>query len=116
MSVIGRFLQAVENKDEDTLNELVHDDYKFIPHIKGVEFGKRDMVSICMSDSFTRNESRIVYENDEIAIDHAFVTFANGSTPEAVISVHQISEGKIMSTETGATPLDEGYSLVGSDE
>ena len=88
MSVIERFLNAVENKDEDTLNEFVHDDYKFTPHIKGVEFGKRDMVSICMSDSFTRNESRIVYENDEIAIDHAFVTFANGSTPEAVMRMH----------------------------
>ena len=91
-------------------------DYKFTPHVNKQSFSKSDMVSICLSDSFTRNESRIVYENDEIAIDHAFVTFANGSTPEAVISVHRISEGKIMSTETGATPLDEGYSLVGSDE
>ena len=116
MSVIERFLHAVENKDETTLNELVHDDYKFIPHIKGVTFGKSDMVSICMSDSFSRVQSRIVYENDEIGIDHAFVSFANGSTSEAVLSVHHISEGKIISTETGATPITDGYALVGNDE
>ena len=116
MSVIERFLHAVKNKDEETLNELIHDDYKFIPHIKGMNFGKSDMVSICMSDYFTRNQSRIIYENEEIAIDHAFVTFANDSTPEAVLSVHSISEGKIVSTETGATPLADDYSMIGTDE
>ena len=114
MSVLATFLEAVESKDENTLDEIIHDDYKFIPHVNNKTFSKSDMVSICMSDSFTRNQGRIIYENDEIGIDHAFVSFANGSTPEAVMSVHTIQDGKIVSTETGATPIMDDYSVVGS--
>ena len=43
----------------------------------------------------------------EIGVEHTFVTFANGTTPEAVLSVHRIVDGKIISTETGATALHE---------
>ncbi len=114
MAVLARFLQAVESKDEATLNEVIHEDYKFIPHVNKQTFSKSDMVSICLSDSFTRNNGRIIYENDEIGVDHAFVSFANGSTPEAVMSVHTIQDGKIISTETGATPIMDEYSVVGS--
>ena len=115
MSVLARFLQAVESKDEASLSEVIHDDYKFTPHVNDQVFSKGDMLSVCMSDSFTRNNGRIIYENDEIAVDHAYVSFANGSTPEAVLSVHTIQDGKITSTETGATPIVEDYNVVGTD-
>ncbi len=115
MTVLARFLQAVESKDEATLNELIHDDYKFIPHVNDQVFTKGDMLAVCMSDSFTRHNGRIVYENDEIAVDHAQVSFASGSTSEAVLSVHTIQDGKIMSTETGATPIEEDYTVIGTD-
>ena len=107
MSVIKRFIDAVENKDEATIKELVCDDYKFFIHIDNKVLFKSDLIGWCMSDSFTRSRSRIIYENDEIGVEHTFVTFANGTTPEAVLSVHRIVDGKIISTETGATALHE---------
>jgi len=40
------------------------------------------------------------------------VHFANGSTSEAVLSFHRLKDGKILSTETGATPLSDDYQLI----
>ena len=105
MSVVEKFLHAVENKDEETLNELLSDNYKFFIHIDDNILTKADVIGWCLSSTFTRSRSRIIYENDEIGVEHAFVTFANGTTPEAVLSVHRIEGGKIISTETGATAL-----------
>lgn len=105
MSVIERFMQAVDNKNEEMLNELVSDDYKFVMHLDGIVLAKADIIGWAMSGSFTRTRNRIIYENDEIGVEHAFVAFANGSTPEAVLSVHRIKDGVIISTETGATLL-----------
>ena len=105
MSVVQRLIDAVENKDGDALEQLLSDDYKFFIHIDDKVLVKADLIGWSLTDSFTRSRSRIIYENDEIGVDHAFVTFANGSTPEAVLSVHRIENGKIISTETGATAL-----------
>ena len=44
-----------------------------------------------------------VYENDDIGIEHAFVTFKDGNT--AVMSVFKYQDGKIISLETGATNI-----------
>ena len=105
LSVVERFIQAVENKQAEVLKEIVSDDYKFFIHIDDKVLSKRDLIGWCLSDSFTRSRSRIIYENEEIGVEHTFVTFANGTTPEAVLSVHRIEGGKIVSTETGATAL-----------
>ena len=105
MSVVQRLIDAVENKDGDALEQLLSDDYKFFIHIDDKVLAKADVIGWSLTGSFTRSRSRIIYENDEIGVDHAFVTFANGSTPEAVLSVHRIENGKIISTETGATAL-----------
>ena len=105
MSVVQRLIDAVENKDGDALEQLLSDDYKFFIHIDDKVLTKADVIGWSLTGSFTRSRSRIIYENDEIGVEHAFVTFANGSTPEAVLSVHRIENGKIISTETGATAL-----------
>ena len=47
---------------------------------------------------------RIVYENDEVGIHHSFVTFDDGNV-EAVMAVYKYKDGKIISLETGATPM-----------
>ena len=57
-----------------------------------------------MSDDINEDKSRIVYENDEIGIHHAFVTFKDGNT-QAVMAVYKYKEGKIFSLETGATNM-----------
>ena len=57
-----------------------------------------------MSGDIKRDKTRIIYENDEIGIEHAFVTFNDGNV-EAVMAVFKYKDGKIISLETGATPM-----------
>ena len=47
---------------------------------------------------------RIVYENDEIGIEHSFVTFSDVNT-QAVMSVFKFQDGQIISLETGASNM-----------
>ena len=51
-----------------------------------------------------QDKSRVVYENDEVGIHHSFVTFDDGNV-EAVMAVYKYKDGKIVSLETGATPM-----------
>ena len=57
-----------------------------------------------MGDDINREKVRIIYENDEIGIEHSFVTFKDGNT-QAVMGVFKYQDGKIISFETGATNM-----------
>jgi hypothetical protein len=57
-----------------------------------------------MSDDIKREKVRILYENDEIGVEHSFVTFSDGNR-QAVMAVFKIKDGKIFSLETGATNM-----------
>jgi hypothetical protein len=107
MSLIEKFIEAVNSKNVELLDEIVHDDYTFNMNNGSDLISKGDVIAWSMSDSFSRDKQRIIYENSEIGIEHAVVSFSNGTPSEAVISVHIIKNGKIMSTETGATELKE---------
>ena len=56
------------------------------------------------SDSLGLHNQRCVYENDDIVVSHTIIDFPDG-TREAVLTVHKLKDGKIIETETGATPL-----------
>ena len=43
----------------------------------------------------------MIFENDEIGVEHAFVSFNDGNTE----AVFKFQDGKIISLETGATKL-----------
>ena len=59
-----------------------------------------------MSEDAPKPEnSRIIYENNEIGVGHSFVTFKDSSR-QAVLVVYTIKDGKITRSETGATNLD----------
>ena len=47
---------------------------------------------------------RILFENDEIGLHHSIVKFNDGNV-EAVMAVYKYEDGKIISLETGATPM-----------
>ena len=47
---------------------------------------------------------RILYENDEIGVEHAFVSFHDGNT-QAVLAFLTYKDGKIYTAETGASNL-----------
>ena len=62
------------------------------------------VVKILTGDDIAREKVRVVYENEEIGIEHAFVTFKDGNT-QAVMAVFKYKDGKIISLETGATNI-----------
>ena len=104
MSILKRYTDAIDKKDEATMNELLHDDFKFTMHKSGNSLGKTDVIKWAMSGDIKQDKTRVVYENDEIGIHHAFVTFDDGNV-EAVMAVYKYKDGKITSLETGATPM-----------
>ena len=103
MSILKRYTDAIDKKDEATMNELLHDDFKFTMHKSGNTLGKSDIIKWAMSGDIKQDKSRVVYENDEVGVHHAFVTFDDGNV-EAVMAVYRYKDGKIISLETGATP------------
>ena len=104
MSILAKYNAAMEAKDEAAMNELLHDDYKFTMHASGKVLGKADVIKWAMSGDIKRDKIRVLFENDEIGIEHAFVTFNDGNT-EAVMAVFKYQDGKIISLETGATKI-----------
>ena len=99
-----RYQKAMNDKNEDEMNDILHDDFKFTMHASGNVLSKSDVVSWAMSGDIDSEKDRIVYENNEIAVHHSFVTFNDGNT-QAVMSIFMIKDGKIISLETGATNM-----------
>ena len=104
MSILEKYNKAMESKDEAAMNKILHDDYNFVMHKSGNVLKKADVIKWAMSGDINRDKTRIIYENDEIGIEHSFVTFDDGNV-EAVMAVFKYKDGKIVSLETGATPM-----------
>ena len=104
MSILEKYNKAMDNKYEAAMNEILHDDYNFVMHKSGNVLKKTDVIKWAMSGDIKRDKTRIIYENNEIGIEHAFVTFDDGNV-EAVMAVFKYKDGKIISLETGATPM-----------
>ena len=104
MSILAKLNTALEQKDEASLKDILHDDYKFTMHASGNVLTKDDVIKWAMSDDINREKVRVIYENDEIGVEHSFVTFKDGNT-QAVMGVLKYQDGKIISFETGATNM-----------
>ena len=104
MSILAKYNKAMESKDEAALRDIIHDDYTFTMHKSGTVLKKDDVVKWAMSGDINRDKVRVIYENDEIGVEHAFVTFNDGNT-EAVMAVFKYQDGKMISLETGATKI-----------
>ena len=104
MSVLEKYNKALEQKDEPSLNEILHEDFKCTMHASGNVLSKDDVIKWAMSDDINREKVRVIYENDEIGVEHSFVTFKDGNT-QAVMGVFKFRDGKIISFETGATNI-----------
>ena len=106
MSILEKYSAAIKNKDEAAMNELLHDDFKFTMHKSGSVLTKGDVIKWAMSGDIKQDKTRIVYENDEVGVHHAFVTFDDGNV-EAVMAVYKYQDGKMIRLETGATPMSK---------
>jgi hypothetical protein len=104
MSILEKYEKVFLEKDEAGMNELFHDDYKFTMHASGKVMGKADVIKWAMSGDINKDKIRVLFENDEIGVEHSFVTFNDGNT-EAVMAVYKYQDGKVVSLETGATKI-----------
>ena len=106
MSILENYSNAIKNKDEALMNQLLHDDFKFTMHKSGNSLGKADVIKWAMSGDINKDKVRVLFENDEIGVEHSFVTFNDGNK-EAVMAVFKFKDGKVFALETGATPMNK---------
>ena len=106
MSILAKYNKALAEKDEAAMKEILHDDYKFTMHSSGNILTKSDVIAWAMSDDINREKVRVIYENDEVGIEHSFVTFKDGNV-QAVMAVLKYKDGKIIEFETGATNISK---------
>ena len=93
----------MEAKDEAAMNEILHDDYKFTMHASGNVLGKADVIKWAMSGDIKRDKIRVLFENDEIGVEHSFVPLM--TVTQSSNGCLQISRWKSVSLETGATKI-----------
>ena len=85
-----------------------HEDYELVIHSTGEVKKMEDIDWDQMMDwmvAVNAEKLRCIYENDDILISHSFVSFPDG-TSEAVLVCFTLSDGKIIRSETGATPIN----------
>lgn len=110
MSIFTQWSTGIDNRDADALIACLHDDYTFVRHQTGTQMNKAEMSA--MLRSFMANQDvvvhtqRCLYENDVVLVEHSTMDFADG-TSEAIIGFHEIRDGKLFRTETGATPISK---------
>ena len=107
MSLYAKMKKAQEDQDVAAHNACYHDDWEFLFHSSGHIMKRGDSTdaqTIERWKTHAAEEERCVYENDDILVTHAFITFPNG-TKDALIMVHLKKDGLIWRTETGSTPM-----------
>ena len=104
MSILVKYQKSFHSLDKKKMEECIHDDYAFINYSQGKVLTKTDVISWAMTGDVKREKIRILFENEEVGVEHAFVSFSDGNK-QAVLAFYTFKDGKIYSVETGATNL-----------
>ena len=107
MSLYEKMKSAQADRDVAAFNACYHEDWEFLFHSTGRVMRREDDTEDSLLnrwDTFIVEGDRCLYENDDILVTHAFVTFPNG-TKDAVMMVHMKKDGLLWRTETGSTPI-----------
>ena len=104
MSIIQKITKAINDGDSNLAKEDIHDEYKFVMHASGKTLTKEDVVKWIGMKDVKKDKVRVLFENDNVGFDHAFVSFKDGNK-EAVMSFYKFKDGKVVHQETGATKL-----------
>jgi len=104
MTLLDKWSQAIDSRDISAMSELIHDDYEFTLHSAGKILYKQDVLDWVASDDITTSNVRILYENDEVGVNHAVVTFKDGNV-QGVLAFFRFKDGKVFRQETGASNL-----------
>ena len=78
MSMLEKYTKAINNKDESTMNELLHNDFKFTMHKSGNTLGKalpKVFPDLCIVNLKSLCKSSFIVDSSLLLI--AFVYFSN---------------------------------------
>ena len=106
-SILKKYHKGLDEKNKVILDEVLHDNFKFIMHASGKELSKSELIEWAMSGDVMREKVRIIYENDEIGVEHSFVEFKSDGNKQAVLAVFKYDAHQIISLETGATNISK---------
>ena len=107
MSLFKKYTKAWNESDISALLECHHDDYELVSHSTD-EVKKMDdidwdqMINWMVAAKVEKH--RCIYENDDIILEHQIISYESGDR-EALMLVHQLKDGLMWRTESGATPL-----------
>jgi len=108
MSVYKKWSSAMDNRDAEALIECLHEDYTFVRHQTGTTMNRAEMSEMLRgfmsNDAVVVHERHCLYENDEVLVERSVMNFPDGSR-ESVLGFNQLKDGKILRSETGATPI-----------
>jgi len=109
MGLFEQYKKALHDSDVDAYLALLHDEFTVTFHKSGKSFSKEEWASMVTgmieNEKFIQESSRCVYENDDILVEHSFMSYPDDSR-EAVMLVAMKKDGKISHMETGATTLE----------
>ena len=109
MTLYQQLNQTMLDRDVDKYMSLLHEDFTVVFHKSGNSFTKQEwaemVTGMMANEKFIQESSRCIYENDEIIVEHSFMSYPD-NTREAVMLVAMLKDGKIIKMETGATALD----------
>ena len=106
MSIIEKITKIINEGDTAATEQLIHDDFQFLMHSSGKTLTKKDVVAWVGMKDVKKENVRVLFENNEVGFEHAFVSFKDGNK-EAVMSYYKYKDGKILHQETGATKLSK---------
>ncbi len=106
MSLFDKWWDAANSNDRAQMAALLDDDFIFVRHNTGEEWGKDEFLDYMLTglrDKTACENRRLIYENDEIILSHSILDGPMGRN--AVMLVRLVKDGKISRAETGSTPL-----------
>jgi len=106
MSIIEKITKIINEGDTAAAEQLIHDNFQFLMHSSGKTLTKKDVVAWVGMKDVKKENVRVLFENNEVGFEHAFVSFKDGNK-EAVMSYYKYKDGKILHQETGATKLNK---------
>ena len=105
MSLLKKWAEAIDDRNVSAMGELLHDDFEFTLHSAGRTLSKQDVIDWVASDDIVTTNNRILYENNEVGVNHAVVTFKSDGNVQGVLAFLRFKDGKIWRQETGASNL-----------
>ncbi len=106
MGLFDKWWDAANSNDRAQMAALLDDDFIFIRHNTGEEWGKDEFLDYMLTglrDKTACENRRLIYENNEIIVSHSILDGPMGRN--AVMLVRLVKDGKISRAETGSTPL-----------